>query len=241
MATKYKNTKHKNPFREDRPKKPFPWVAFTLGVLLTAAVILGSVLLYNRYGSGVRNFTTNAPGDSVYDPRSRITYHYSAMTAYQPTKIGDIYGKEGEYTFYTVNGIDPKELLFATFSDGEDEYPYGLYCVDGYEYPDVEEFTVTAATLHETAITSIPVSNLSKEAAVSAMEIMLKAESVEYPSNVDSDSIMELYFYSESYPSLSYVVKFFRAMSGERYLSDATTGRNVIISEGVLTDYFPED
>ncbi len=241
MSKKYKNTKHKNPFREDRPKPPFPWAAVTIGALLIAAVILGSVLLYNRYGSAVRTFTTDAPGDSIYDPRSKITYRYTEHSCYQPTRIGNVYGKNGEYSFYSVDGVDPKELLFATFTDGEEEYPYGLFCIDGYMFPTAEEFEVESATLHETQINSVPVANLPKDAAKTAMEILTKAESVTYPANIDSESVMELYFYSKKYPHLSYVVKFFRTMSGERYLSDSETGRNVIIAEGVLTEYLPEE
>ncbi len=240
MARKFKNTKHKNPFREDRPKPPFPWMAVTIGVLLTAAVILGSVLLYNRYGSEVRNFTSDTPSDNVYDTRSGITYEYSDLNSYQPAKLGALYGKCGEYKFYAVSEADPRELLFATFIDGEDEYPYGLFCIDGYEFPKPEDFEVSAASIHETEINTVPVSNLTPEAAKSAMEILLKAEAVPYPSGIDSESVMEVYFYSDKYPHLSYVIKFFLTMSGERYLSDSGTGRHVILTEGVLTDYFPE-
>ncbi len=240
MAKKFKNTLHRNPFREDREKPPFPWMAVIIGVLIIAVVILASVYIYQRFGSEVRTFSSDAPGATAYDPRSRITYEYSALNGYQASGLGDVYGKCGDYTFYKINGADPEEILFASILIAGDELPYGIFCVSGYVFPEVEKFTVSSGSVHETEYDSIPVAYMDADAAGGIMKILLEREGVSYPSGIDADSVMDVYFYSKEYSHLCYTVKYFRTKSGDRYLSDSNLNKHVKLMDGEFTDYLPE-
>ncbi len=241
MSKKYKNTKHKNPFREDRPKRPFPWLTLSFSVLCVTVVVLLSVLAYNTFGSGVRKFTTDAPGSTVYDRRSGITYHYDAMSGYQAATLEGVFATCGDYTFYEIDGIEPEKMLFASLKDGSKEIPYGIFCIEDYAFPKLEELTISAATLLKTEINTVPISNVPKESAAEAMNIFLTRESSEYPSDIVSDTVLDLYFFSENYSYLCYTMKFFVTETGDRYLSDLITGRHVKLESDELLEYFPTE
>ncbi len=235
---KYKNTKHKNPFREDRPKPPFPWITVILAVLIIAAIVLGSVLIYNRYGTKVRNFTTDAPGVNVYDPRSGISYEYSVLNSYQAAKLGELYGKCGEFSFYRIDGINPETMIFASMGEGDDEIPYGIFCSSDYVFPDPRDFEVNIATIHQTEIHTVALGTIEEADAKLAMSIILNNESSDRPSGIIYDDIYEIYFYSEKYDYLCYVIKFMATESGDRYLCDEAMGRYVKLTDDQLAKYF---
>ncbi len=242
MSKKYKNTKHKNPFREDRQKKPFPWLNVIFSLLFVTAAVLISVLVYKNFGSGVRTFTTDAPGSTAYDKRSGITYYYEAMTPYQAGKLKEApYATCGDYTFYEIEGIDPKIMLHSVINSGEeDEIDYGLYC-SGYEFPEPADLTVSAGGIFQTDLETIKIASLEKADAVEIMRVFLNGERVEYPSDIDGESILDIYIFSENYPHLTYTLRYFTTETGERYLSCREDGAYIKLSSDELTKYFPEE
>ncbi len=241
MSKKYKNTKHKNPFREDRPRKPFPWLTFTFIVLFVTAAVLCSVLVYNTFGSGVRKFTTDAPGSTAYDKRSGVTYYYQATSPYYAAGDLEEYAICGDYTFYKIKGIDPKIMLHSTIKDGDDQLEYGLYCIDGYEFPDPQELVISAGRILQTDLETIPLASLDKESSVEIMTAFLNGEKSEYPIDIDVDSIYDVYLYSDNYTYLRYTMRYFKTKSGERYLSSRESGIYIKLAADELKDIFPEE
>ena len=71
MAKKYKNTVHKNPFREDRVQKPFPWMPVTIVLLSITVVVLLSVCLARFFSPML---VSEMGGSRITDKRNDVTY-----------------------------------------------------------------------------------------------------------------------------------------------------------------------
>ncbi len=241
MSKKYKNTQHKNPFREDRPKRPFPWLTMLFSVLFVTAGVLISLLVYNNFGSGIRKFTTDAPGIKAYDPKNGVTYYYDAMTSYQAAKLKEPYAACGVYTFYEIEGVDPEIMLHVTMKDGEDEILYGLYCVAGYKFPEPSELVISSGSVLQTDLEAVLLSRIERDDASQIMSIFLEREDSKRPTDIDGDSILDICLFSENYPYLSYMLIFLETESGDRYISCRETGRYIKLETGELDSIFPEE
>lgn len=229
MAKKYKNTVHKNPFREDRPAKPFPWRALTVIGLFVLIVILSSILIFDLFIGPIKMKPHS--GAEVYDGRNKIVYA-PAPFCYQPVTIlkKDVYAKYSDGTvtrnLYKIKNVDPS-VMITTAEDGL----YDVYYNTAIPLPTLGEFEVSSALICEVELLAGATGMLEKSDAEKAAALVFGGQSGEYPSNVESDSIRYLYFRSQKYEYLYYYVTYLETKDGERYLVDRSFGRYVNIGD----------
>ncbi len=229
MAKKYKNTVHKNPFREDRPQKPFPWKAFTVVALFIVIAILVSVLVFEMFFGPIK--LKNTSGTNVYDGRNKIVYAYAPF-CYQPVTIlkSEVYAKYNDGTvtrnLYKIKNVDPT-VMITTAEDGL----YDIYYNSANPLPTLKEFEVVGAEICEVELLAGSIGWLQKEDAERAVQLVCDGESGEYPSNVDSESVRYLYFRSQKYEYMYYYITYLETKDGERYLVDRSFGRYVNIGD----------
>lgn len=228
MAKKYKNTVHKNPFREDRPKKPFPWRALTVIGLFILVVILSSILIFDLFIGPIK---LKVSGSEVYDGRNKIVYA-PAPFCYQPVTIlkKDVYAKYSdgkvERNLYKIKNVDPS-VMITTAEDGL----YDVYYNVAIPLPTLGELEVSSALICEVELLAGATGMLEKADAEKAVSLVCNGESGEYPSNVESGSVKYLYFKSEKYEYIYYYVTYLETKDGERYLVDRSFGRYVNIGD----------
>ena len=238
MAKKYKNTVHKNPFREDRPSKPFPWRAFTVVGLFVLVAVLASILIFELFIGPIK--LKPHSGADVYDGRNGIVYA-AAPFCYQPVTIlkKEVYAKysdgKTERTLYKIKNVDPS-VMITTAEDGL----YDIYYNTAIPLPTLKELEVSSALICEVELLAGATGLLEKADAEKAVSLICDGESGEYPSNVESDSIRYLYFRSEKYEYLYYYVTYLETKDGERYLVDRSFGRYVNIGDELADVLFYE-
>ena len=236
MAKKYKNTVHKNPFREDRPKKSVPWKL--IGVI--SAILALILVLYFVVDAitGVRKLKLVSGG--LYDKRSGITYQMAPL-CYQPVKVvkreynsdKDVYATFNGTKLYKVTDVDAKKMITTAY-DGF----YEIYYNKEFPLPTLFEMNVNSAIVCDVGTVVIPVGMVGEE----AKEIveLLKNESLycDYPiDTVNTDSIKYIYFTSPDHPHLYYYVHYFKTLDGTRYAYDSAYERCVPIGD-LLADSF---
>lgn len=228
MAKKYKNTVHKNPFREDRPKKPFPWKALTVVGLFVLAIVLVSILIFETFFAPIK---MRSSGADIRDPKSGIVYAVAPF-CYQPVTIlkGDVYAKysdgKTERNLYKIKNVDPS-VMITTAEDGL----YDIYYNTENSLPTLKEFEVSGALICKVEILAGAMGKLEQADAEKAVQLVCDGESGDYPSNVNTDSIQYLYFKSQKYEYMYYYVTYFETKDGERYLADRSFGRYVNIGD----------
>ncbi len=239
MAKKYKNTVHKNPFREDRPKKNVPWrligiIAAALALVLILTLVIDALF-------GVRKLKL-VSGGGFYDKRSGITYHMAPF-CYQPVTIvkkkafsskDDVFATYNDTKFYKVKDVSTEKMI-TTAEDGL----YEIYYNKEYPLPSLFEMNVNSAIVCDVGTIAVPIGMVDSEGAVNLLNL-LKDESLycEYPiDTVDVSSIKYIYFTSPDYPHLYYYVRYVKTTDGTRYLYDYSYERCVPIGD-LLIDSF---
>ncbi len=238
MAKKYKNTVHKNPFREDRPKKNVPWkliavIAAVLALILILTLVIDAIF-------GVRKFKL-VSGGGFYDNRSGITYHLAPL-CYQPVTIvkrennpnKDVYAKYKDTKFYKVKDVSADKMITTAY-DGL----YEIYYNKEHPLPSLFQMNANSAIVCDVGTLVVPVGMIDNE-AVSGLLNLLKDETLycDYPiDSVDVNSIKYIYFTSPDYPHLYYYVHYVKTTDGTRYLYDSSYERCVPIGD-LLIDSF---
>lgn len=231
MAQKYKNKGYKNSFENVEPKKQSPWMAITLCALLLVAIILGIVFAKSYFG--VMHFTSNAPGETVYNPRTGVTYMLAPM-CYQPVTLitKAPYGVYDGINYYALQDADPKDVLTT-----DEDSIYDIYYNVEKPLPTLSEFKVSGAYVCEVGMIAFAIDRMTTESAIKAAELVTTLEKCEQPMNIDQDSVLYLYFTSSEYKHLYYYITYFTTEDGERYLMDRSFGRCVNIGDE-LSDVF---
>ena len=234
MAPKFKNTVHKNPFREDRPKKKFPFIPVITVILLITALILLTVFLTNFFG--VIHLTSDNGGGYLYDKKNDITYELAPMCYSADLDKSDVYAEYGDTKYYRLyykseSGeklyLDPKKAIGK-----EDEYgTVDIYAASGFSLPSLEEFKASKALICAVELIEYAVGALNKEDTELAVKMLLENEQLEYPGGVVNDSVLVIYLGSDEFPYLQYSIRYFKTSDGTRYLYDRVTGRCVNIGE----------
>lgn len=238
MAKKYKNTVHKNPFREDRPKTNIPWRLIGIICALLALILILWATLDAIFG--VRKLKLAKDG-GFYDKRSGITYHMAPL-CYQPVKVvkreynpdKDVYAKYRDTKLYKVTDVGPEKMLTTAY-DGF----YEIYYNKEYPLPSLFEMNVNSAIVCDVGETVIPVGMLDNEGA-GGLVALLKNESLycDYPfESVSKDSKKYIYFTSPDHPHIYYYVHYFKTTDGTRYVYDNAYERCVPIGD-LLIDSF---
>ncbi len=233
MANKrkrYKNTVHKNPFREDRPKKPFPWRTLTVIGLFIAVVILASVLIFEMFFAPIK---LKSSDKFVLDNRNGVVYTV-APYCYQPAMVAKskgVYAKYDDGTglkdLYEIVGVDPS-VMITTAEDGL----YDVYYNVENELPTLSELDVVGAYICEVELRAGAVGSLKEDDAKRAARLMCENEKVDYPAGkVNTESISYIYFASENYSYLYYYIIYFETTDGERYLGDRSLSEYVKIGD----------
>lgn len=222
MAKKYKNTVHKNPFREDRPKKSVPWkliavIAAVLALILILTLVIDALV-------GVRKLSL-VSGGGFYDKRSGITYHLAPL-CYQPVTIvkrennpdKDVYAQYKDTKFYKVKDVSVEKMITTAY-DGI----YEIYYNKEYPLPSLFQMNANSAIVCDVGTLVVPVGMIDNEGA-SGLLNLLKNESLycDYPiDTVDASSTKYIYFTSPDYPQLYYYVHYVKTTDGTRYLYDS--------------------
>ncbi len=238
MAKKYKNTVHKNPFREDRPKKNVPWrligiIAAALALILILTLVMDAIF-------GVRKLKL-VSGGAFYDKRSGITYHLAPL-CYQPVTIikwennpdKDVYAVYNDTNFYKIKDVSSKKMITTAY-DGI----YEIYYNKEHPLPSLFEMNANLAIICEVEMLVDPVGIVYNEGTTALLNL-LKNEALycDYPfETVDVSSIKYIYFTGADYPHLYYYVHYFKTSDGTRYLYDSSYERCVPIGD-LLIDRF---
>lgn len=225
MAKKYKNTVHKNPFREDRPKKNIPWrlicvLSGFLALILITTLVLNSLL-------GTRKLKL-VSGGGFYDKRDNITYHMAPL-CYQPVTIikKDVFAKYNDTSFYAIEGVSTDKMI-TTAEDGF----YEIYYNKAYPLPSLFEMNVSGAIICDVGTAVIPVGMTEPESAKTLVD-MLKNESLycDYPTDAKFETENYLYFTSTDHPHMYYYVHYIKTTDGARYIYDSAYERCVPIGD----------
>ena len=231
MAKKFKNTVHKNPFREDRPKKDIPWRLICVIAAFLALIIILTLVIDAFFG--VRKLSL-VSGGAFYDKRSGITYHLAPM-CYQPVTIikKDVYAKYNKTNFYEIQDVSTDKMI-TTSEDGI----YDIYYNKQYPLPSLFEMNVIGGMVCDVGDAVIPVGPIETEQAKKLVEL-LADESLrcDYPEDLSSDNAKYIYFISAEYPYLYYYVHYFKDAGGARYVYDRAYERCVPIGD-LLIDLF---
>lgn len=229
MAKKYKNTVHKNPFRENRPKKIIPWKL--IGIISASLALVITVTLVIRTVYGVRKLTL-AEGGSFYDKRSGITYCF-APSSYQPAgyknSVFATYGKaefhQVSYRTYDESGTEYKDTYVSAdkMITVVDDSVYQIYYNKDCPLPSLSEMDVKMAEIHEYGDTlSSYVGEVGEEQAKTLVTV-LGDETLykDRPEGLDWEASKMIVFENlEAYPELRYVVYYVSSADGTRYLTD---------------------
>lgn len=232
--SKYKNTVHKNPFREDRPKKPIPWMAIAIALLSVVVAILLIVFLTSYFG--VVHLTTETAGE-LHDSKNNITYRLADMNYSADLYMEEPYAECGDTKYYKLyykdkNGkeafCDPLKMIGTKDEFGIIE----LYCAEGFELPSLFDMGVTKALVSAYEMIDYAIDVMDGVETELAVRMLRDNEKLPYPTDVNGDTVLAVYFGgSEAYPYLQYVIRFFETESGGRYLYDRVTGACVSIGE----------
>ena len=236
MAKKYKNTVHKNPFREDRPKKNVPWkligvIAACLALILTVTLIVDAVI-------GVRKLKLVSGG--LYDKRSGITYQMAPL-CYQPVTIAkreynsdkDVYATFNDTRFYKLTDVDPEKMITTAY-DGF----YEIYYNKEHPLPTLFEMNINSAIVCDVGTAVIPVGMVDNTATQIVELLSNESLYCDYPiDTVNTESIKYIYFTTPDYPHLYYYVHYFKTTDGTRYVYDSSYERCVPIGD-LLIDSF---
>lgn len=242
MAKKYKNTVHKNPFRENRPKGRIPWRLIGITAAFLALVI--TVTLVIRSVSGPRKLTAVENG-GLYDKRSGITYSLAPF-AYKPHYYDS--GKAAMtfngFNLYQLKYMDEngkyvkvsteKMLLYA--EDGV----YQIYYNSEQPLPALSEMNARVVGISENGLLIRPIDFAGEEearAVVAALENeSARCEKGEGPKKTDEDSTKILCLANpEDYPEFAYCIYYLKDTDGVRYLYDDNLGIYVRIGD-LLSD-----
>lgn len=239
MAKKYKNTVHKNPFREDRPKKNIPWrligiVAAFLALILILWVVIDAL-------TGVRKLTLNTKNGGFYDKRSGITYHLAPL-CYQPAYVvkrennpdKDVYAKYKDTKFYKVTNVSAEKMISTAYGG-----LYEIYYNKEYPLPSLFEMNANSAIVCEVG-TIVAAVGMIDNAGASSLLSLLKNESLycDYPiDTVDVSSTKYIYFTSPDYPHLYYYVHYVKTADGTRYLYDSAYERCVPMGDTLIDSF----
>lgn len=231
MAKKYKNTVHKNPFREDRPKKNIPWKLIGIIAAFLALVLIVTLVIDAVFGVRKLKMVT---GGGLYDKRSGVTYKMAPL-CYQPVTLykKDVYARFNKTNLYKIQNVSADKMI----STSEDGF-YEIYYNKEYPLPSLFEMNVNAAIVCDVGTLVVPVGPID-EAGAKALVELLKNESLycDYPENTSPDSTKYIYFTSPDYPHLYYYVHYFKGTDGARYVYDSAYERCVPIGD-LLIDSF---
>ncbi len=216
MAKKYKNTVHKNPFREDRPKKKIPWmiIGIICGIL---ALILIMTLIINAL-LGVRKLSLTENG-GFYDRRSGITY-FMAPFCYQPVTIikKDVFATYNDTKFYEIQDISTEKMITTA-----EEKIYEIYYNKDYPLPTLSEMKVNSAIICDVEIAVYPVGFIDSEDVNILLELLSdKSIYCDYPQDTNDSNVKYIYFTSPDYPYLYYYIHFIKTSDGTRYIYDSS-------------------
>ncbi len=224
MSKKYKNTVHKNPFRENRPKSRIPWRL--IGIISAFLALVITVTLVIRSVSGARKLTV-AENGGLYDKRSGITYNLAPFT-YKPHYYdsGKAVMTFNGFNLYQLKYMDEngkyvkvsteKMLLFA--EDGV----YQIYYNSEQPLPALSEMNARVMGISENGLLIRPIDFTGEDearAVVAAFEN--KSDYCEYPEKTDGDSTKILCLANpEDYPEFAYCIYYLKDTDGIGYLYD---------------------
>ena len=237
---KYKNTVHKNPFREDRPKSYRGLIIFGLSVLALTAVIL-AVVFFANYCSTVR-LIEKEPG-VLYSPTTGKTYYMLDSCYYATVEENEPYAECNGVVYYKIKYgesgnykyIDPKKAIATV-----DEYSKAvfIYATEEIVYPDYTTIDPEYALVEVIEVVEYPVAHLDQTQSKSVTEFFKTAEHIDLDPirlDFDSDTLRWIYFSDPSCPGIYYTLKYIESTDGKRYLH--TFDRSHLVDLG---DYFTE-
>ena len=222
-------------YDEQTKQKNFAPLMYAGAALLAiTAVILLAVFLVRFFG--VVHLTSDTEGPTLTDGKNGITYSLAPMSYTADLYTEKVYAKYGDAEYYrlyykdstgnTVLG-DPKEMIGTKNEFGVID----IYIAEGIVLPTLEEFEASKALICAEEMISYAVDALSKEETEQAISLFFGNESCDYPSNIDNDSVLSIYFASGKYPFLQYNIRYFETKDGERYFYDRVTSRCVNIGD----------
>lgn len=189
-------------------------IMIAVAFALLFAVIIAFAVFMTRY-FGVVHLTTSMEGTNVIDKRRDITYELAPMSFAVDIDKSEVYAEFKDTKFYRVLGIDPK-IMIATEYEGFID----IYCSTEYELPSFKDYNASMALICSVEKISYAVGALSPEDARTAASLILEGQRVDYPDLVDNDSVLHVYFGSDDYKYLYYVVRYMEDSKGNRYLYD---------------------
>lgn len=232
MAKKYKNTVHKNPFRENRPKKNIPWKLICVISGFLALILITTLVLNALFGTRKLRITSDG---GFYDKRSGITYQMAPL-CYQPVEIikrknnpdKDVYAKYNDTKFYKVKDISAEKIITTAY-DGI----YEIYYNEEHPLPTLFDMNVKLAWICEAEVSVVGVEMIDETEAKALVSMLADASLYcDMPTNIDAESTKYLYFTGTEHPYLYYYVQYFNTADGVSYVCDsANTGRCVPIGD----------
>ena len=234
---KYKNTVHKNPFREDRPKSYRGILIAILSVLALTAVILAIVFLTSYCGTV--HLVEKEPGvlSEVFSGRTYYMLdncYYAVVDENKPYAECDgvtyykiKHGEKGNYQY-----IDPEKAIACRDEHSEMVF---IYATEDFYVPDYTDIAPDYALVNEIEVVEYPVGYLNEEQCTQVMTYFNDALGVEFDYtllDLNGDTVRWIYFGDlEECPGVYYLLKYIESNSGERYLYTFDRTRCVHLGE----------
>lgn len=239
---KYKNTVHKNPFREDRPKSKKPIIITAISVVCLVALIAGIACLVN-YCSLVR-LSKNDDG-TLYDRFSGTTYTFVGFNYTASFDEGKDYAYAecgGEYYYQIKYGISPNYGYVDTDKaivkrDDFSQSVY-IYATDGLTLPDYttivpDKAIIMAVGLIESDVGMVTAENMTKAIAFfkDDANVIDDAARAYLNANMDADTVRSLYISDKNCPGIYYILRYAQDKGGAKYIYTNDRTRYVKLDE----------
>lgn len=199
-------------------------------VLAVTSVILIAVFLIRFFG--VVHLTSDTEGSTLTDSKNGVVYSLAPISYTADLDTDSVYAKYGDTEYYRLyykddsgNKVycDPKEMIGT-----ENEFGViDIYVAEGIVLPELKDFGASKALICTEEMISYAIDALTKEETEKLINVFFSLESCDYPSNIDNDTVLSIYFRGDTNPFLLYNIRYFETKSGEKYFYDRVTSRCV--------------
>ena len=239
---RYKNTVHKNPFREDRPFNKKPIIITAIATVALIAVIVGVVFLV-KYCSITR--LVKDSNEVLRDPTSGITYRFSdyCYTARIDTDEANIYAEcDGVYYYRIKYGFSPNyqyvDPKIAIACLDEHSQTVKIYVSDKATLPTYQSITPENTIIMAVELIEKDVGVISKTDMANIIDyfkndenVMTDSEKLLIDLKIDADSQRWLYISDTNCPGIYYIIRYTEDKDGGRYLYTYDRSRYVALKD----------
>ena len=238
---KYKNTVHKNPFRENRPKSKKPLIIAIISVLALIALILAIVFFTNYCGTV--HLIEKEPG-VLYSPIGGRTYYMLDSCYYAIADENEPYAECDGVTYYKIKYgtkgnykyIDPEKAIASVDSYSKMVF---IYATEGFNAPTYTTISPEYALINEIEVVEYPIGYMDETQSAQVIDFFKDAQSIEFEPailQIDNDTLRWIYFSDTSCPGVYYLLKYIESTDGKRYLYTFDRTRCVDIGDN-FTDF----